>query len=137
MISRLRKVNFAVDDLSICTFNYIGQEHKNPSVTHTVWLKKECYGMSVNESSTDKLSGYASYSVLCSDIGVIGVVFKTFKPCTVIDEQRLSVHRPCTLAMFTPNYQLERLGLFAYVADNGSVVVIPVSTEISSFMVGV
>jgi hypothetical protein len=137
MISPLKHKSFKLDSVPSTQFTCIGQESKNTAVTHTAWVKKPCFD-SIEVTHTQKITGYFSYSLLESKgVGIIGVVFKTFKNYTTVTANKVTVTRPGFNIDFNVNFQLERLGLYCYICNNGSVVVIPTTHAISEFMVGV
>lgn len=142
-ISRIRtdSERFSLSDIALNTFVSLGKQHKDPSIIHSVYIRRHTIGQTCYVQPRTKVSGYCSYSLVsCSNVGLLGVVFYTYKDKTSLTPQSLVMSRhvendDVTDEIFTPLFTLERLDLLLYTSNYGSVVVIPTIVLDTSFLV--
>lgn len=120
--------------LQLQRFYSFGNSRDRPGTHHTLLL---CKRPVVNEFTLDqefKISGYCGYSYLRSGSMVAGLVFHTDRTRTVCNTMRLVIRgNTPTPANFVTSYNLEKLGVLSFVADDSTTLLIP--TEVDSSLV--
>ena len=120
--------------LQIQRFYSFGFCRDRRGTQHSVLL---CKRPVVNEFTLDqefKISGYCSYSYLRNGSMVAGLVFHTDKSRTVCDPMRLVVKgNTDSPSNFATSYNLEKLGVLSFVADDSTTLLVP--TEVDSSLV--
>ena len=104
----------------------LGLKHDNDGIRHTVFFTRRPVTDSYFIEEDVRVSGYLSYSYLRSGSIVVGLVFSTDASRTEQREYKLcSRGNSETPAQFTPNFNLEKMGLLMFVADDSTTLVIP------------
>ena len=112
-------------------FTPLGVPKDRPGIRHTLFFSKRPVGNSFSIQDECKVSGYLSYSYLLCGSVVVGVVFSTDNSKTTNGEYKLVVRGRETSRNFTPNFNLEKMGLLMFVAEDSSALVIPNDVESS------
>lgn len=120
--------------LQLQRFYSFGTSKERPGTHHAILL---CKRPVLNEFTLDqefKISGYCGYSYLRNGSMVAGLVFHTDKTRTVCDPMRLVIRGTTqSPANFVTSYNLEKLGVLSFVADDSTTLLIP--TEVDSSLV--
>lgn len=120
--------------LQLQRFYSFGTSRERPGTHHSVLL---CKRPVLNEFTLDqefKISGYCGYSYLRNGSMVAGLVFHTDKTRTVCNPMRLVIRGTTqNPTNFVTSYNLEKLGVLSFVADDSTTLLIP--TEVDSSLV--
>lgn len=116
-------------------FHELGTPKDRPGLRHTVvFTRRPAADSKFTLSEAQfKVSGYLSYNYLMCGPTTVGLVFSTDDARTTFSYFRLVVKASQSPANFTPNFNLEKMGLFLFVADDSSVIV--TSGEVESSLV--
>ncbi len=106
-------------------FLNIGVPRNNPGIQHSVYFTRRPVVDRYTVEEEFRVSGYLSYHYLHSGSMVVGVVFCTDRSQTIIEEYKLAVRGRELGKNYVPNFNLEKLGLLIFTADNSSTLVIP------------
>lgn len=106
-------------------FIELGIPRDRPGLRHTVVFIRRPASDSLFTLSeaTFKVSGYLSYNYLMCGSTTVGMVFSTDNVRTSCTHFRLVVKASPSPANWSPNFNLEKMGLFLFVADDSSVMV--------------
>lgn len=107
-------------------FIELGVPRDRPGSCHTLFFsRKPLTNVFTLSEETHKVSGYMSYNYLLSGQVVVGVVFTTENARTRVAGHRLSVRSTSEPRNFSVNFNLEKMGLLLYSADDSSSLAIP------------
>jgi len=99
---------------------------------HTIFLAKDLPDIDVVLSELHSVNGYLKYHFLFSGKSVVGVLFKSVKSITTIQDKKLKVKSP-NFDSAVEDYKLqedlnlEKTGLLIYTFSDSSSLVIPTS----------
>ena len=118
-------------------FVNLGQQRGNKGLTHVLFLRKSIpEGTVLTVGEATSITGYCSYRYVLTNGRLVGVLLCAFTPSTVCTPTRLSVANYGNLPhKFEPVYALESLGLFAFTADDSSILVLPKVMHENAFLV--
>lgn len=112
----------------------LGVPRDKPGSRHTLlFTRKPADSKFKLSEATFKVSGYLSYQYLMCGPTVVGLVFTTDNLRTESSYYKLVVKASSKPVNFFPNFNLEKMGLFMFVADDSSAIV--TSGEVESSLV--
>lgn len=107
-------------------FIELGVPKDRPGTCHTLFFsRKPMSNVFSLADDTHKVSGYMSYNYLLSGQVVVGVVFSTENTRTRVAGHRLSVRSTAEPRNFAVNFNLEKMGLLLFLAEDSSSLAIP------------
>ncbi len=113
-------------------FINLGVPRERTGSRHTLYFSRKPMGnLFAISDDTFKVSGYLSYNYLLSGSVVVGLVFSTDHIRTRSTDHKLIVRSSNEPHNFTVNFNLEKMGLLMFVAEDSSTIVIPNDIESS------
>lgn len=109
----------------------LGVPKDRPGILHTAFFSKRPVSRQYTVSDEYKVSGYVSYAYLYSGSVVVGIMFSTDNSKTLVRDCKMVVRCHEHPQNFVPNFNLEKMGLLMFVADDSSTLIIPNDIESS------
>lgn len=112
-------------------FISLGIPRERTGIRHTLFFTKKPVNNLYTVQDDCKVSGYLSYSYLYCGSVVVGIVFSSDNSKTSGNDYKLVVRGKETPVNFAPNFNLEKMGLLLFIAEDSSTLVIPNDIESS------
>lgn len=107
----------------------LGSSREAVGIRHVLFFQKRPVSKSFTVQGTFRVTGYLSYSYLLSGSVVVGVIFISESSLTRVHDSKLVVCASATPGHFVPSFNLEKMGLLLFSAEDSSVLVTPTDIE--------